>query len=193
VRFNLSIGNSQPLSYFPQCRNVNNLTLISNETIHLSSLSLVNLSSYISLSKLRHLILNTQLNRQDLEQLFSSMSLHSLDINYSQLHSNLNLSTIKNLSLINEPISSEDIDYLIQCLIPHLEHLQMIVKTSFDCQQVLDSLLSLTKCNRLISIKICICQTLSDEIERDLQPKFSSNQWIPVKYQMDSWYLYIWK
>lgn len=174
---------------------MNHITLISNNNhVNCSTFPLTQqLSSFLSLSSIRHLILNTALSSNCLQQLLSSLSLHSLDITHSQLQSNFHLEKIKILSLINETVSWKEIEYLVTNLIPNLEHLQMIVTTSQECQRILDILLSYNRPNRLISIKICICQTLSDQIQADLQPKFSSNQWISVKYQMDNWYLYIWK
>jgi len=69
----------------------------------------------------------------------------------------------------------------------------MNVTTSNECQKILNILLSSKNKNNLISIKICICQTLSDQIKQDLEPIFLSSLWIKVKYRMDNWYLYIWK
>jgi hypothetical protein len=121
------------------------------------------------------------------------MSLYSLDISWSQLRSYFYLSNIKNLSLISECISWKEIQYLITNLIPKLEHLQMNVTTSDECQDILNILLSPINKNNLISIKICICQTLSDQIKQDLEPILLSSQWVKVKFRMDNWYLYIWK
>ena len=121
------------------------------------------------------------------------MSLQSVEISWSQFRLHPCWSNIRILSLLGECISWIDIDHLIKDLIPQLEHLQMNVTTSEECQKILDILLSPTSNNRLISMKICICQTLSDQIREDLEPRFSSSQWIPVRYQMDHWYLYIWK
>jgi hypothetical protein len=69
----------------------------------------------------------------------------------------------------------------------------MNVTTSDECRQILNFLLSHRYKNNLISIKICICQTLSDQIKEDLEPILLSSQWIKVKWRMDNWYLYIWK
>ncbi len=121
------------------------------------------------------------------------MSLQSLDIAWSQLRPYFVLSNIKILSLISECVSWKEIQYLINHLIPQLEHLQMNVTTSDECQQILNILLSPKYENHLISIKICICQTLSDQIKQDLEPILLSSQWIKVQFRMDNWYLYIWK
>ena len=121
------------------------------------------------------------------------MSLDSLDIAWSQLCPYSILSNIKNLCLISECVSWKEIDYLINNLIPQLEHLQMNVTTSDECRDILNILLSPIYKNNLISIKICICQTLSDQIKQDLEPILLSSQWIKVKWKMDNWYLYIWK
>ena len=121
------------------------------------------------------------------------MSLYSLDIAWSHLRSCFTLSNIKILSLISECVSWKDIQYLIVHLIPQLEHLQMNVTTSHECRLILDFLLSPLHKNNLISIKICICQTLSDQIKQELEPILLSSQWIKVKWRMDNWYLYIWK
>jgi hypothetical protein len=121
------------------------------------------------------------------------MSLHSLDIAWSQLRPYFSISNIKILSLISECVSWKEIQYLINHLIPHLEHLQMNVTTSDECREILNILLSPLYKNNLISIKICICQTLSDQIKQDLEPILLSSQWIKVKWRMDNWYLYIWK
>lgn len=190
VRINLSDLNNS--SSFPICRHVNHLTLIStNENCIISPNEL---SSFLCLSSVRHLIVNSQINLSYLNHLFPLMSLHSLDITWSQLRSNsYSLINIKNLSLISECISWKEVNYLIFSLIPKLEHLQMNVTTSDECQNILNILLSPNYKNNLISIKICICQTLSDQIKQDLEPLFFSTQWIKVKFCMDNWYLYIWK
>lgn len=176
---------------FPICRHVNHLTLVS--TSENSQLSLKQLSSFLCLSSIRHLIINSQTSLSNLNELFPLLTLDSLDITWSQLRSNYSLSNIKNLSLISECVSWKEIQYLITQLIPQLEHLQMNVTTSDECQNILNILLSPIYKNNLISIKICICQTLSDQIKQDLEPIFLSTQWIKVKFRMDNWYLYIWK
>jgi len=180
-------------SNFPICRHVNHLTLISTNEINNCILSPSLISSFIHLSSIRHLIINTQTSLINLNQLFPLMSLYSLDISWSQLRSYFYLSNIKNLSLISECISWKEIQYLITNLIPKLEHLQMNVTTSDECQDILNILLSPINKNNLISIKICICQTLSDQIKQDLEPILLSSQWVKVKFRMDNWYLYIWK
>jgi hypothetical protein len=177
----------------PLCRHVNHLTLFSNNEINNSPISLHKISSLICLSSIRHLIINTPTSFFNFNQLFLSMSLDSLDIAWSQLCPYSILSNIKNLCLISECVSWKEIDYLINNLIPQLEHLQMNVTTSDECREILNILLSPIYKNNLISIKICICQTLSDQIKQDLEPIFLSTQWIKVKFRMDNWYLYIWK
>jgi hypothetical protein len=180
-------------SNFPICRHVNHLTLMATNEPNNCILSPNLISSFVRLSSVRHLIINTQTSLINLNQILPSMSLQSLDIAWSQLRPYFYLSNIKILSLISECVSWKEIQYLIKNLIPQLEHLQMNVTTSDECQQILDILLSLKSHNNLISIKICICQTLSDQIKQDLEPIFYSSQWIKVQFRMDNWYLYIWK
>ncbi|CAF0786854.1 unnamed protein product [Adineta steineri] len=191
VRINLSECSITP--NFPLCRHVKYLTLISNNESSNYIISPTLLSSLVSLSSIRHLIINTQTTLFHFNQLFSLMSLHSLDIAWSQLRPYFSLTNIKILSLISECVSWKEIQYLIQYLIPELEHLQMNVTTSDECREILNILLSPNYKNNLISIKICICQTLSDQIKQDLEPILLSSQWIKVKWRMDNWYLYIWK
>jgi hypothetical protein len=191
IRINLSDINIP--RNFPICRHVNHLTLMStNESDNiLHSPDII--SSFVCLLSIRHLIVNTQTSLINLNQLLPLMSLQSLDIAWSQLRPYFFLSNIKILSLISECVSWKEIQYLIEKLIPQLEHLQMNVTTSDECQQILNILLSPKYRNKLISIKICICQTLSDQIKQDLEPIFHSKQWINVQFRMDNWYLYIWK
>ncbi|CAF0933027.1 unnamed protein product [Rotaria sp. Silwood1] len=177
----------------PSCRHVNHLTLISNNETNQCIISPNIISSIVCLSSVRHLTINTQTSLFNFNQLLTLMSLHSLDIAWSQLRPDFLLSNIKILSLISECVSWKEIQYLITNLIPQLEHLQMNVTTSNECRQILNFLLSPKYKNNLISIKICICQTLSDQIKQDLEPILLSSQWVKVKWRMDNWYLYIWK
>lgn len=181
-------------SSIPKIRHVNHLTLISNnEQFHPCMMSCEDISSRICLSTVRHLIINTQTSSFDFSRLLSLLSLRSLDIAWSQIRPDFSLSNIKILSLISECVSCKEIQYLINYLIPKLEHLQMNVTTSDECRKILNFLLSPKSSNSLISIKICICQTLSDQIKLDLEPLLLSSQWIKVKWKMDNWYLYLWK
>jgi hypothetical protein len=191
VRINLS--ERAISSKFPSCRHVKQLTLISNNDQHGHLLSPANLSSMICLSSVRHLIINAQISLIDFYPLLSSMSFDAIDIAWSQLRSFISLVNVKILSLIRECVSWQDVTYLIENLTPQLEHLQMNVTTSDECRLILNVLLSIEKENCLRSMKICICQTLSDQIQQDLQPLLLSSQWTPVKWKMDNWYLYIWK
>ncbi|UJR28018.1 hypothetical protein I4U23_009278 [Adineta vaga] len=191
VRINLS--ESSTACNFPMCRHVKHLTLMSTSESQNGVISTDVISSLISPSSIHHLIINTPTLLIDLNQLFPLTSLHSLDIMWSQLRHYSFLSNIKLLSLISECVSWREIQYLINHLIPRLEHLQMNVTTSDECREILNFLLSPYYANKLISIKICICQTLSDQIKQDLEPIFLSSQWIQVKWKIDSWYLYIWK
>ena len=71
------------------------------------------------------------------------MSLYSIDISWSQIYPYLKyLSNIKNLSLISECITWKEIEYLINNFIQNLEHLQLNVTTSDECQKILNILLS---------------------------------------------------
>ena len=191
VRINLS-ERCLPSNFSP-CRRVHQLTLMSNNDNNSCLLSATHLSAILGVSSVRHIIINTSLSLVDFNPLLSSMSLHAMDIAWSQLRSLGSLSNLKILSLIRECVSWIEIHYLITHLIPHLEHLQMNVTTSDECRLILDFLLSPKMENNLKSIKICICQTLSDQIQHDLQPLLLSSQWISVKWRMDNWYLYIWK
>lgn len=191
VRINLS-ERCLP-SNFPPCRHVNQLTLMSNNDNNSCLLSPQNLSAMLCVSSIRHLMISTSLSLIDFNPFFSSMSLHALDIAWSQLRSMDSLSNLKILSLIRECVSWKEIQHLINHLIPRLEHLQMNVTTSEECRLILDFLLAPNQKNHLRSVKICICQTLSDQIQHDLQPLLLSSQWISVKWRMDNWYLYIWK
>lgn len=191
VRINLSDWNV--ISNFPRCRYVSHLTLVATNESHNFNFSIDSISCFVCLSSIRHLIINTQNPSINFNQLIPLMSLQSLEISWSQFRLYSCWSNIKILSLTGEYVSWKDINYLIQHLIPQLEHLQINVTTSDECQKILDILLSPTCDNQLISMKICICQTLSDQIKEDLQPRFSSSQWIEVKFQIDHWYLYIWK
>ena len=121
------------------------------------------------------------------------MSLTAMEISWSQFSALNCFSKLTNLSLSRECVSWREIQYIVYQLIPRLEHLQMNVTTSEECRLILDVLLTPTTINNLRSIKICICQTLSDQIQRDLQPLFLLPHWIPVKWHMDNWYLYVWK
>ncbi|CAF0817071.1 unnamed protein product [Rotaria sordida] len=191
VRINLSEFSIN--TNIPSCRHVKHLTLFSNNETNKCIISPNIISSLVCLPSVRHLIINTQTSLFNFNQLFTLMSLHSLDIAWSQLRPYFLLSNIKILSLISECVSWKEIQYLIIHLIPQLEHLQMNVTTSNECRQILNFLLSPKYKNNLISIKICICQTLSDQIKQDLEPILLSSQWIKVKWRMDNWYLYIWK
>lgn len=191
VRVNLSDWNV--ISNFPRCRHVSHLTIVCTNESQIIDLSIESIASFVCLSSIRHLIINTQTCSINFNQLVPLMSLQSLEISWSQFHPYSCWSKIKNLSLINEYVGWKDINYLINNLIPQLEHLRINVTTSEECQKILDILLSPLCENQLISMKICICQTLSDQIEEDLQPRFSSSQWLEVKFHIDHWYLHIWK
>lgn len=191
VRINLS---ERCLSSdFPMCRHVKQLILMSNNDQQTCLVTPMNLSSLIHLRSVEHLILNTSLSLIHFHSVFLSMSLETLDISWSQLRSFISIGNIKKLSLIRECVSWKEIDYLIYQFLPQLEHLQMNVTTSDECRLILNCLLSRQRVNLLRSLKICICQTLSDQIQHDLQPLLVSSEWISVKWRMDNWYLYIWK
>ena len=192
-RVRLNLSERCLSSDFPTCRHVKQLTLISNNDQPSCVVTPMNLSSLIHLPSVHHLILNTSLALVHFHPAFLAMSLDTLDIAWSQLRSLSSIGKIRNLSLIRECVSWREIDYLVYQFLPQLEHLQMNVTTSDECRLILNCLLSRQRVNLLRSLKICICQTLSDQIQQDLQPLLVSSEWIPVKWRMDNWYLYIWK
>ena len=161
VRINLSEIFIAPT--FPPCRHANHLTLISDIDPNSHVLTPSVLSSLFHLSSVRHLIVNTSVSLTTYYPLFATMHFDSLDIAWSQLGPSFPLATVKSLSLISECVFWEDIEDLIMHRASHLEHLQMNVTTSDVCRRILDLLLSSRRSNHLISIKICICQTLSDQ------------------------------
>ncbi|CAF0900200.1 unnamed protein product [Adineta ricciae] len=191
VRINLS-ESFNPCN-FSTCQNVKHLTLVCNNDITNGTVSADIVSSFVRLASIRHLIINSQTSMIDLSSLASLTPLHSIDIAWSQLRPYAFLTNIKSLSLISECVSWREIEHLISYLIPQLEHLQLNVTTSDECREILNFLLAPGSTNKLISIKICICQTLSDQIQHDLEPLLLSSQWTQVRWKMDNWYLYIWK
>lgn len=180
-------------SDFPACRHAKHLTLTSNNDIRPSPDALDSLSSLVCLASVRHLVINTQTSSLDWNGLAPLPALHSLDIAWSELRPYSFLPRVKALSLTSECVSWRDVQYLLHSLVPQLEHLQVNVTTSDECRKTPDVLLSPDIDNRLVSIKICICQTLSDQIKHDLEPMLLSPRWVRVQWRMDSWYLYIWK
>ncbi|CAF0827179.1 unnamed protein product [Adineta ricciae] len=191
VRINLS-ESFNPCN-FSTCQNVKHVTLVCNDDITNDTVSADIVSSFVRLTSVSHLIINSQTAMIDLSSLTSLTSLHSLDITWSQLRPYTFLTNIKSLSLTSECVSWREIQHLMNNLIPQLEHLRMNVTTSDECREILNFLLAPSSTNRLISIKICICQTLSDQIQHDLEPLLLSSQWTEVRWKMDNWYLYIWK
>ena len=193
VRVNLAEIITAPK--FPPCRYANHLTLISDSDTPSHILTPSVLSSLVHLSSVRHLIVSTSVSIAPYYPLFATMHFDSLDIAWSQLDPSFPLASVKSLSLTSECVFYEDVENVIMHRAPHLEHLQMNVTTSDACRRILDLLLSSRRSNALVTIKICICQTLSDQSERDLAPMLSSLSSHPtvVKWRMDSWYLYIWK
>lgn len=180
-------------SNFPICRHASQLTLISNTDFHALSIPPARIAARINLSSIRHLVVNAQLSLPDWNSVFSSMPLTSVEISWSQLRSLNCFENLKMLSLSRECVSWREIQYITTRLVPRLEHIQMNVTTSEECRLILDVILAPNFINQLRSIKICICQTLSDQIQHDLQPLFLVPNWVPVKWRMDNWYLYIWK